>query len=412
MAVSQSFICREIPEGPVNGTNVIFNIGNSPNTNSEQVFLNGVLQNSGLDNDYTISHKTIQFSIPPQIGDVILVNYFYEVVTNDPGTTEVSTKTLEGRNKLIYWCLRKLGAPVIEINIDDDQIQDRIDEALLYFRDYHFDGVERCYFSHQITASQLTLTQPFNGDLIKNDIIVGQTSGAQAWVYDQSADKMSIRFKTLSGKFVSGEDVVVSRTSETFQIAPDATSVFIGDVDTKSIPVGSKIIGITNVLPQERSTIGGNMGGMFDFQYQFALHNMFNLASTDLVTYDVYQRYMSTWEFMFRGQQGIRFNRKTDKVQLDIQDWTIDQWVVLEAWTALDPNEYVEIYTDEFVREYAYSLLKQQWGSNLKKYSGISLPGNVSLNGQQIYDEATEELRTLRERVRKEFELPPEFIMG
>ena len=412
MAVSQSFICREIPIGAINGINRIFDIGNTPNSNSEQVFLNGVLQNSGDGNDYTLSNKTITFSIPPQVDDVILVNYFYEVITNDPGTTENSTQNLEGRNKLIYWCLRKLGAPVIEINVDDDQIQDRVDEALLYFRDYHFDGVERCYFSHQITASKLKLTQPFTGTLIKNDIMVGQTTGSQAYVYDQSTNGMEIRYKTLSGKFEPGEDVVVSRTNETFQIAPDSTAVFIGDIDTKSIPVGSKIIGITNILPQQKSTIGGNMGGMFDFQYQFALHNMFNLASTDLVTYDIYQRYMSTWEFMFRGQKGIRFNRKTDKVQIDLQDWVVDQWVVLEAWMALDPNEYAEIYTDEFVREYAYCLLKQQWGSNLKKYSGISLPGNVSLNGQQIYDEATEELRILRERVRKEFELPPEFMMG
>jgi hypothetical protein len=121
---------------------------------------------------------------------------------------------------------------------------------------------------------------------------------------------------------------------------------------------------------------------------------------------------MSTWEFMFRGQKGIRFNRKTDKVELDLQDWVVDQWVVLEAWVALDPNQYTEVYSDEFVREYACALLKQQWGTNLKKYSGIQLPGGVQLNGQQIYEEATLEIERLREKVEKTFQLPPDFIMG
>ena len=139
---------------------------------------------------------------------------------------------------------------------------------------------------------------------------------------------------------------------------------------------------------------------------------MFNLASTDLVTYDIYKQYTSLWEFMFRGAKGIRFNRKTDRVYLDVQDWIVGKWIILEAWVALDHNIYLEIYSDEFVREYAYNLIKLQWGTNLKKFSGVALPGGVTLNGQQIYDEAKTDLETLRERVRKEFELPPDFFVG
>jgi hypothetical protein len=411
MATTQTFICREAPLGSIGGSNRNFSIANIPNPNTEQVFLNGVLQNAGSDNDYVLSGTTITFSIPPQSGDVILVNYFYNVISNTEDNS-INTASLNGRTQLIHWCLRKLGAPVIEINLDDDQIEDRIDEALYYFRDYHFDGVERCYLSHRITASTLTLAQPFLSNLTKNDIIVGQTSGASGFVYDKSADGRTVRYMTKDKKFVKGETVVLERTGEDFILQDSDSAVFIGDIDNKSIPVGQKVISITNVLPQQRANIGGNLGGMFDFQYQFALHNMFNLASTDLVTYDIYQRYMSTWEFMFRGQKGIRFNRKTDKVELDLQDWVVDQWVVLEAWVALDPNQYTEVYSDEFVREYACALLKQQWGTNLKKYSGIQLPGGVQLNGQQIYEEATLEIERLREKVEKTFQLPPDFIMG
>jgi len=406
MSTQQSFICREVPGGSIDGSNRNFLIANTPNPNSEQLFLNGVLQNQGTLNDYTISGQTITFSVAPNVDDVVLVNYIIDVVPLIP--EDSSTTNNLGRTDLIRWCLRKLGAPVIEINIDEEQIEDRVDEALMYFRDYHFDGVERCYLTHQITASALRLETSFNSNIIRGVGLTGDSSGATAIAFDISTDNRTIRFQTVNGVFEEGEFVSVAGTSEKAKVL----TITLGDVDKKYVPVAPGVISITNILPQQKATIGGNFGGMFDFQYQFALHNMFNLASTDLVTYDIYQRYMSTWEFMFRGAKGIRFNRKTDRVYLDIQSWTVDQWVVLEAWVALNPTTYREIYMDEFVREYACALIKQQWGTNLKKFSGIQLPGSATLNGQAIYDEAKAELDSLRERVRKEFQLPPDFLVG
>ena len=408
MPTTQSFICREQPSR-TNATT--FTIANVPVPNTDQVFLNGVLQNAGATNDYTLSSTTITFNRPIETDEVVLVNYLLEVTT--PTVEETNLSRNEGRVALIHWCLRKLGAPVIDINVDEDQIEDRIDEALMYFRDYHFDGVERCYLHHKITASTMELTAPFAEDLVRGATLVGQTSGATAVAYDKSADMRKIRFANKGGlPFQSGETVSIENTPHTFQILNSATAIVLGDIDNKFMPVSRKVVSITNIIPAETSTIGGNLGGMFDFQYQFALNNMFNLASTDLITYDIYKRYISQWEFMFRGAKGIRFNRKTDRVYIDVKDWTVDQWIILEAWVALDANAYAEVYTDEFVREYAYSLIKMQWGANLKKYSGIQLPGGVSLNGQQIYDEAKEELDKLRARVRSEFELPPDFLVG
>jgi hypothetical protein len=140
---------------------------------------------------------------------------------------------------------------------------------------------------------------------------------------------------------------------------------------------------------------------------------MFNLASTDLVTYDIYKRYISLWEFMFRGMKGLRFNRVTNKLYIDVQNWNlIDQFIILEVLYTLDPNDYKKVYSNEFVREYCYSLIKLQWGNNLKKYNNIALPGGVTLNGQAIYDEAKEEIKELRERIRKEFEMMPNMVIG
>ena len=409
MPTTQTFITREQPTR-INSTKYV--LANTPIANSEQIFLNGVLQNAGNTNDYTLSNKDITFVRNIEEDEVVLVTYRVEVYTPETDTNYLGSR-VDGRVELIHWCLRKLGAPVIDINVDEDQIEDRIDEALMYFRDYHFDGVERCYLHHQITASTMELTAAFTPDITRGSKLVGQTSGAIGFAFDKSEDNRKIRFGIENGKkFVKGETVVLDGTAHTFQILDSDSAIVLGDIDNKFITVGEKVISITNIIPQESSTIGGNLGGMFDFQYQFALNNMFNLASTDLVTYDIYQRYISQWEFMFRGSKGIRFNRKTDRVYLDVKQWTVDQWVILEAWAALDPTTYTEVYSDEFVREYACALIKLQWGANLKKYSGIQLPGGTTLNGQQLYDEAQTELDKLRERIRKEFELPPDFLVG
>lgn len=316
----------------------------------------------------------------------------------------------KSRVELIAWCLRKLGAPVIELNLDEDQIEDRIDEGLAYFRDYHFDGVERCYLKHQITASSFVITAPLAGVFEAQHILKGDTSNATAHFYDGSGT--TVRFITQLGSFIPGETVTNQTTLATFTISSAVGSITIGDIDTRSIPVGERVISITDILQPQSSSIGGNLGGIFDFQYQWALNNMFSMASTDLITYSIYKSYISTWEFLFRGTKGLRFNRKTDVLYVDINDYMIDQYLIIEAWVALDPEQYKEVYGDEIVREYCYNLIKEQWGNNLKKFSGIQLPGGITLNGQIIYDEAKEELEKLRERIRTEFELPPTFLVG
>jgi len=314
------------------------------------------------------------------------------------------------RVDLIEWCLRKLGAPVIELNLDEDQIEDRIDEGLAYFRDYHFDGVERCYLKHQITASSFVITGAPVGVFEKRQVLKGNTSNATAYFYDVVG--LNVRFITAAGSFTPGETVTNQTTAGTFVISNTPNAIVIGDIDTKSIPVGDRVISVTDILPPQSSSLGGNMGGIFDFQYQWALNNMFSMASTDLITYDIYKTYIATWEFLFRGKKGLRFNRKTDTLYIDINDYMVDQFVIIEAWVALDPEQYKEVYGDEIVREYCYNLIKEQWGNNLKKFSGIQLPGGITLNGQVIYDEAQRDLEKLRERIRKEFELPPDFMVG
>lgn len=409
MPVTQSFVLNETPARISNRT---YSLANFPLVNTQSIFVNGLLQNVSSTNDYTMEDNLIKFNYDIDVADVVVANYMVEVYTPTPDELP-AVSSVTGRRELVHWCLRKLGAPVIDINVDEDQIEDRIDEALRYFRDYHFDGVERAYLHHQITASTMTLQTAYTGAIPGGTILVGALSTATASAYGKSQDGSVVYYKTTNGKyFIPGEQVLINGTQASFHILNSSIAISLGNIDTGYVLVGTKALSITNILPQQSSIIGGNLGGMFDFQYQFALNNMFNLASTDLVTYDLYQRYISLWDFMFRAQKGIRFNRKTDRVHFDMSLVAPGQWVIFEAWVALNPSIYTEIYTDEFVREYACSLIKMQWGANLKKFSGITLPGGTTLNGQQIYDEAKGELDILRERVRKEFELPPDFLVG
>jgi hypothetical protein len=390
----------------------VYTLSKYPLLGTQSIFVNGSLKSPGEIDDYGIDDKTIRFNYDISSGDVVTANYMVDIYASDVNAY-ATTPTVPGRRELINWCLRKLGAPVIDINLDEDQIEDRIDEALRYFRDYHFDGVERCYLHYQITPSYMKLQSAYSGQIEIGTKLLGATSKAEAFAYEKNSDGTMISYRLTNGRyFIPGESVSVNGVANSFTILNSNTAITIGNIDSGYVNVGSKVISISNILPQQSSTIGGNLGGMFDFQYQFALNNMFNLASTDLVTYQIYQTYISMWEFLFRGKRGIRFNKKTDRVYFDMTSLWAGQWIIFEAWVALNPANYQEIYSDEFVRDYSCALLKLQWGQNLKKYSGISLPGGVTLNGQQIYEEAVEELRILRDRVRTEFEFPADFLVG
>lgn len=405
---TQTFVLNE---NPSRVSNRVYALAKYPMPGTQSIFVNGLLQNVSAVGDYVIVDNVITFNYDIETDDIVIANYIIE--TYSPPADIPSSASVSGRKELIHWCLRKLGAPVIDINLSDDQIEDRIDEALLYFRDYHFDGVERCYLHYQVTPSTMLLSAAYNGLFTAGMILKGRTSTAEAYTYDLKTNNTIIRYKSTNNlTFIPGEIVDVGDTGNTVTILNSSTAITIGNLDSGYIYLNSKVISVTNIIPQQSATIGGNLGGMFDFQYQFALNNMFNLASTDLVTYDIYKRYISMWEFMFRGQKGINFNKKTDRVYIDMQNISPDQWVVFEVWSALNPSTYPEIFMDEFVREYSYSLLKVQWGANLKKYSGISLPGGVTLNGQQIYEEGIQEIQTLRDRIRREFEFPPDFMVG
>lgn len=311
------------------------------------------------------------------------------------------------RQTLIDYCLRKLGHPVIEINIDDDQIEDRIDEAFQFYRDFHFDAIENVYLSERITATLIQITGVNAASFSNGEKITGGTSGATSYVYRNiSANRFNV--KNTTGTFVAGE-LISGATSGT---SATISTVTVGNFDNKYLTMSDAVVSVSRVLPFSSRTRGIDL---FDVRYQILLNDLYSIQSTDLIYYTQVKTQLNLINDLLVGQKPIRFNRHQNRLYIDMNwndDLEIDDYVIVESARILDPDTFNDVYNDGFLKRYATALIKQQWGQNLKKFEGVQLPGGVTLNGQKIYDEATEEITSLREEVKDTYQLPIDFFTG
>ena len=241
------------------------------------------------------------------------------------------------RQGLIDYCLRELGEPVVEINIDDQQVEDRVDEAIEFFRQYHYDGIEKVYLKHLVT----------------ND-----------------------------------------------------------DVAQKSIPITDLVYGVTRVFPIAAGT--STSKSIFDLQYQLRLNDLYDLTSTSVIYYSMVMSHLALLDQTLNGHPLYRFNRLTNHLYID-ENWSENiapgTYILVECYRALDPATAPRMYNDSWLKHYVTALIKKQWGTNLKKFSGMQLPGGVTIDGDKIYQEAKDEIRELEEDLRNK-SAPLEFMMG
>ena len=274
------------------------------------------------------------------------------------------------RQQLIDYCKRKLGAPVLEINVDDDQIDDLVDDAFQYFNERHMDGVEKMYLKYKIS---------------QNDIDRGKASGT-----------------------TQGTSTSLTRTSK----ADSTTGETHYFYENKNfIPVPDSVIGINGVFKFDTSSISG---GMFSIKYQLFLNDLYYFNSVELLQYAMTKTYLEDIDFLLTTDKKIRFNQRQDRLYLDI-DWgaqQVDDFLVIDCYRALDPSDFSGVYNDTFVKRYLTSLIKRQWGQNLIKFKGTKLPGGIELNGREIYDDAVQELAQIKESMSTEYELPPLDMIG
>ena len=259
------------------------------------------------------------------------------------------------------YCLRNLGKPVIDINVDEDQVDDRIDEALQYFAQYHYDGVERVYLKHAITQAEI--------------------DRAKTNASETATDKVdnSITASRLEGKgFIPVPDSVISNV---------------------------KVFDFTDK----------NTTNMFDIRYQLRLNDLYDFSSESIIHYEMTMQHLDFLDHILVGEKPIRFNQHQNRLYLDM-DWTNDmeagEFLIIEAYRKLDPSTYTDIFDDIYLKRYATALIKRQWGANLSKFEGVQMLGGVTLNGAKIFEEAQADIEKLEEQIQLAYELPPNYMIG
>ena len=316
------------------------------------------------------------------------------------------------RQTLIDYCLRALGAPVIEINVDDDQLEDRVDEALQFYQHYHSDAVEKVFLKHKITGSTLTLSASVAGTFSEGEIITGATSGATAKVHKSSAGTKLIytSLTHLDDIAFQTETVTGSNSGTTATV----TSISIGDIQNRYIPIPEAVTDVIRLLPI-RDTSGAN--SLFDVKYQMHMNDMFSLGYMgSLLEYSMAQQYLATLDIIIDSDNKfISFDRHRDQLRVDM-NWEnevhVGMHLVVDAYRIIDPDTYTDVYNDYYLKKYTTALFKRQWGLNLLKFEGMVMPGGVTFNGRQLFDDATEEITKLEEEVRLNWEQPVDFMIG
>jgi len=320
---------------------------------------------------------------------------------------------VNSREGLKQYCLRALGSPVLEINVDDDQLEDRIDEALEYWRQYHSDGVEQIYMKQMITASEITLTTSIASTFAIGDTITGSTSHATAIVTQEgmriSTGSILLVYKIL-GTFVAGE--TITSTSNTNAVLA-TNPVLKGVYDNQYITVPDLVYGVTSILPIG-NTYQNSQNLFNNIQYQLRLNSFADLSSLSMIYYTVAMSYLDLVNFELTRTPTIRFNRYQGRLMLDINWETeifVGQYIVAQCYRALDPALYSKMWSEAWLKHYTTALFKKNWGTNLKKFSGMLLPGGVQLDGQGLYDEAIGEIKDLEDELMNK-SAPMGFFLG
>ena len=272
------------------------------------------------------------------------------------------------RGQLINFGLRKLGYPVLEINLDTDQIHDALDDTLQLYQERHYNGIERMFLKYKIT---------------QEDIDRGSAKGTD------------------------GVGIVTTTGIQTSNVT--VTSNFYENSNFIAVP--DHVIGVNKIFKFDSSSISG---GMFSIKYQLFLNDLYYFNSVNLLQYAMTKSYLEDIDFLLTTDKQIRFNQRQDRLYLDI-DWPAqqkDDFIIIDCFRALDPEEFKLVYNDPFVKKYFVALMKKQWGMNLIKFRGTKLPGGIELNGREIYDDGVREIEALESRMTQDFETPPLDFIG
>ena len=260
------------------------------------------------------------------------------------------------------YALRQLGKPVLDINVDDDQIDDIIDDALQYFAEYHYDGTIRTYLKHQINDTDLA---------------------------NQKADASMSQSST--GSHISSN--MTFKEGQGYVVLPES------------------VYSVLRVFPfVDKSGLN-----MFDLRYQLRLNDLYDFSSTSVLHYQMTMQHLDFLDHILVGEKPIRFNQHQNRLYIDM-DWgndvTAGEYIIIECYRKLDPSTYTDAFNDIYLKRYTTALIKRQWGANLSKFEGVQMLGGVTLNGAKLFEEANADIEKLEEQIQLAYELPPNYMMG
>ena len=267
-------------------------------------------------------------------------------------TTKATLKT---------YCKRALGFGVIDINVSDDQVDDRVDESLQYFAQYHYDGVEKMYLKYKVTQTDI--------DRARANATTTATDTADS---------------SITASFEEGNNF---------------------------IPKPSAVVSVI----QKFNFDNAMTNNMFDIRYQLRLNDLYDFSSTSIIHYEMTMQQLDLLSHILVGEVPIRFNQHLNRLYLDM-GWdqvNADDYLIIECYRKIDPTTYIDIYDDIHLKRYATALIKRQWGANLSKFNGETMLGGVTMNGADIYSQATEEIEKLeREMQEGVFNAPIDYMIG
>lgn len=233
------------------------------------------------------------------------------------------------------YCLRQLGAPVIRVELSDDQQDDAVDNALTKFREYHYDATTRTYLKHTVTSTDMT---------------------------------------------------------------------------NKYLPIDDTIQSVVKCVAFSEANMN-----IFDVRYQLRLQDFYNFSNVSMVHYVITMEKLALIDWLLNAKPTVSFNRLTNKLYLNI-DWAnkvaVGDILVFEVYKQLSETVDTKMWSDQWLKKYATALMRLQWGSNLKKFPGVQLLGGVTLNGQQVYEEAKDEVATLETELYRDYQPPTRIFIG
>lgn len=256
---------------------------------------------------------------------------------------------ISSRAQFKDYCLRRLGWPVIDINVDDDQVEDRISDALQYFTDRHADGTQKVYY-----------------------------------------------IKALEQTDIDNRYIDMSPT-----VTKDSSNNEI------------EIVGVSRIFPIQDSQANINMFDLryqlrLNELYDFTSASYINYTMTQqhLRSLEI----IFTGEVPIRFNRHMK--RLFIDWNWGDSEAPVGQVVVAECYATLNPDVYPGLWDDRWLKEYATALIKRTWGANLSKFDNIQLPGGVTMNGTKIFNDASNEIEKLESEMESMFGAPLEFFLN